>query len=130
MVSFATSLAARKGIPLPPEATREVGACRVFLNTHAGPKAAPAADGATRPPTPAMLRFAASLAREKRMEALPPEIETDFAACRAFLDAHAGGEAKGGKTAPVREAPAKKTRRPRATASPARAPRRRRAAGA
>ncbi|WP_156655660.1 type IA DNA topoisomerase [Methylobacterium platani] len=130
MVSFAKSLAARKGIPLPPEATREAGACRVFLNTHAGPKAAPAGEGKARPPTPAMLRFAASLAREKRLEALPPEIETDFAACRAFLDAHAGGEAKAGKAPPARETPAKKARRPRAAASPGRAPRRRRAAGA
>ncbi|PIK73538.1 hypothetical protein CS379_07855 [Methylobacterium frigidaeris] len=134
MVSFAKSLAARKGIPLPPEATREVGACRVFLNTHAGPKLAPAGEGGTRPPTPAMLRFAASLAREKRIEALPPEVETDFAACRAFLDAHAGGDgkagdSKAGKAAPAREAPAKKTRRPRTAASPSRAPRRRRAAG-
>ncbi|MBK3395584.1 MULTISPECIES: DNA topoisomerase [Methylobacterium] len=147
MVAFARSLAARKGIPLPPEATREVGACRVFLNTHAGPKigaeksgteaGSPAGDGATRPPTPAMLRFAASLAREKRMEGLPPEIETDFAACRAFLDAHAGGDgSRGGKApareapakkAPAKKAPAKKARGPRAAASPGRAPRRRRA---
>ncbi|AWB23902.1 DNA topoisomerase [Methylobacterium currus] len=139
MVSFARSLAARKGIPLPPEATRDAGACRVFLNTHAGPKAAPAGDGATRAPTPAMLRFAASLARAKRLEALPPEIETDFNACRAFLDAHAGGDGSrsGGKTAPTREAPTReasatkpRARRPRGPASPGRAPRRRRAADA
>jgi DNA topoisomerase-3 len=137
MVSFAKSLAARKGIPLPPEAARDAGACRVFLNTHAGPKMAPSGDGATRPPTPAMLRFAASLAREKRIEALPPEVETDFAACRAFLDAHAGGDGprSGSKAAPARggspgETSAKtpRTRRPRSPASPGRAPRRRRAA--
>ena len=44
-------------------------------------------DGA-RPPTPAMKRYADSLARQKRI-ALPPGYATSGAICRAFLEQHA-----------------------------------------
>ncbi|GJD48076.1 DNA topoisomerase 3 [Methylobacterium crusticola] len=110
MVAFATALAARKGVPLPRGLARDAGVCRLFLNTHAGPRGAVPA-GAPRAPSPAMLRFAASLAREKGLAALPPEVEGDFGACRAFLDAHADKGAPPAATrkrAPGRKAPPRK----------------------
>lgn len=39
-------------------------------------------------PTEGMLRYANTLAKELNL-ALPPEVEQDFDACRAFLDEHA-----------------------------------------
>ena len=51
-----------------------------------------------RPPTPAMKRFADSLARQKRIKP-PPGYKTSISICRAFLSQHApkktGGEAPG-----------------------------------
>ncbi|UEM04574.1 DNA topoisomerase III [Skermanella rosea] len=49
-------------------------------------KAAPKPSG--NPPTEKMLAFANSLATRKGVP-LPPEVSTDFDACRKFLDAHA-----------------------------------------
>jgi DNA topoisomerase-3 len=50
--------------------------------------AAIAADSGSRPPTPAMKRFADSLARQKRVKPRPG-YETSISICRAFLDQHA-----------------------------------------
>ena len=50
--------------------------------------AAIAADAGSRPPTPAMKRFADSLARQKRIKPRPG-YETSISICRAFLDQHA-----------------------------------------
>ena len=44
--------------------------------------------GGGRPPTPAMKRYAITLARQKRVK-LPADYATSAAACRAFLEAHA-----------------------------------------
>ncbi len=77
----------RKGIPLPPEATREAGACRLFLNTHAGPRTAPwrgtdRSGGRRRDPTaerrPRCLPLPPRSRGRSAWRALPPEIETDF----------------------------------------------------
>src|SRR4051812_24476600 len=48
----------------------------------------PAGGAGPRPPTERMLGFARSLARERRLD-LSAEAETDYDACRRFLDAHA-----------------------------------------
>jgi DNA topoisomerase-3 len=54
--------------------------------------------GGTRPPTPAMKRFAVTLARQKRT-ALPAGYATSASICRAFLDQHAPRKAAGGPAA-------------------------------
>ncbi|WP_407527764.1 DNA topoisomerase [Methylobacterium oryzisoli] len=97
MIAFATALAARKGVRLPRGLKTSAATCRAFLDAHAERREAPPS-GASRPPTPAMLRFAQSLARDKALDGLPAEVETDYAACRRFLDAHAprAGEAESG----------------------------------
>jgi DNA topoisomerase-3 len=51
--------------------------------------------GGDRPPTPAMKRFAVSLAREKRLH-LPRGYATSASVCRAFLEAHAPTKDKDG----------------------------------
>jgi DNA topoisomerase-3 len=50
--------------------------------------AANAADSGSRPPTPAMKRFADSIARQKRIKP-PPGYDTSISICRTFLDQHA-----------------------------------------
>jgi DNA topoisomerase-3 len=50
--------------------------------------------GNGRPPTPAMTRFAASIARQKRL-ALPAGYATSGLICRAFLEQHAPKKAPG-----------------------------------
>lgn len=91
MMSFAVSLAERKGVTLPRGCKSSISICRSFLDTHAGPRV-PQTDSAGEPrdrriPSAAMLRYARSLA-EQRGVPCPPETETDFDACRRFLDAH------------------------------------------
>ncbi|TPG36245.1 DNA topoisomerase III, partial [Roseomonas nepalensis] len=80
--------------------------------------------GADRPPTPAMKSFVDSLARQKGIK--PPRgYTTSGAACRAFLDEHAGkraaappgGEAPG-DAAPPRPAPARRRAARPAAAKP------------
>ncbi|MCJ2117060.1 DNA topoisomerase [Methylobacterium sp. J-001] len=92
MLSFAVSLAERKGVKLPRGCKSNISVCRAFLDTHAGPRA-PQNDGVSQPghqrvPSAAMLSYARGLA-EQRGITCPPEIETNFDACRRFLDAHA-----------------------------------------
>ncbi|WP_187277575.1 DNA topoisomerase [Methylobacterium sp. WL18] len=92
MLSFAVSLAERKGVKLPRGCKSNISVCRAFLDTHAGPRA-PQNDGVSQPghqrvPSAAMLSYARGLA-EQRGITCPPEIETTFDACRRFLDAHA-----------------------------------------
>jgi len=91
MTSFAVSLAERKGLKLPRGCKSSISVCRAFLDTHAGPRA-PQTDNTRQPgdrriPSAAMLSYARSLA-EQRGLTCPPEAETDFEACRRFLDAH------------------------------------------
>ncbi|SFM48862.1 type IA DNA topoisomerase [Methylobacterium pseudosasicola] len=92
MLSFAVSLAERKGVKLPRGCKSSISVCRAFLDTHAGPRA-PQNDGVSQPgqqrvPSAAMLSYARGLA-EQRGITCPTEIETNFDACRRFLDAHA-----------------------------------------
>ncbi|MHC2106584.1 type IA DNA topoisomerase [Methylobacterium sp. CM6246] len=92
MVSFAVSLAERKGVKLPRGCKSSISVCRAFLDTHGGPRAPQEGDagqtGDRRIPSAAMLKYARSLA-EQRGIPCPSEAETDFDACRRFLDAHA-----------------------------------------
>jgi DNA topoisomerase-3 len=55
----------------------------------------PTGEAARRPPTERMLGFARSLARERKLD-LPEGVETDYDACRRFLDAHAPTRPSGG----------------------------------
>ena len=73
----------------------------------------PAGGAATRPPTERMLGFARSLARERKLD-LPEGAETDYDACRRFLDAHAparpSGGAGGRRSRPAARRPAPEVR--------------------
>jgi len=95
--------------------------------------------GGERPPTPAMKRYAESLARQKRLE-LPAAYATSGAACRAFLQQHAppkpDGDLNTARSSQTRtrtpassgdaDPPAKKRRRRAgATSADGKAPRRR-----
>lgn len=92
MVAFAVSLAERKGVRLPRGCKSSISVCRTFLDSHAGPRASQAAPGsepdAPRAPSEAMVRYARSLAEQQSI-VCPPEVETNFDACRRFLDARA-----------------------------------------
>jgi DNA topoisomerase-3 len=57
-----------------------------------------------RPPTPAMKRFAMSLAREKRLH-LPRGYAKSIDVCRAFLEAHAPDKSKNPSTTSVERPP-------------------------
>jgi DNA topoisomerase-3 len=114
MIAFATSLAARKGVKLPRGLKSNGAVCRTFLDQHA-PARSPEAgehkpqDG-LRPPSEAMVRYARALADENGI-VCPPEITTDFAACRAFLDEHASrnagkSEGKNGRAVRASRSPA------------------------
>ncbi|MGU3362798.1 DNA topoisomerase [Methylobacterium sp. M6A4_1b] len=119
MAAFAVSLAARKGIALPRGCKSSLARCRAFLDAEAGPAAtrmAPA--GGARPPSAAMLRYARSLAAERGLDC-PPEIETQFEACRGFLDAHAASVQTGRAARQAKPEPAKPRSFP-AGASPSR----------
>lgn len=114
MVAFAVSLAERKGLKLPRGCKSSLRICRGFLDAHAGsrrsqPPEAGSAErqGEERAPTPAMLRYAQSLAQQRGIPC-PPAIETSFAECRRFLDTHAA------------------SRSPEHTSEPARPPRKKR----
>lgn len=63
-----------------------------ILKTNAGK------GGSDRPPTPAMKRFAMSIAREKQLH-LPRGYATSIDVCRAFLEAHAPKKPKDGSVA-------------------------------
>ena len=92
MVAFAVSLAERKGVRLPRGCKSNSSVCRTFLDTHAGARAPQAEQGsglgASRTPSDAMVRYARSLADQQGI-ACPPDVETDFDACRRFLDSRA-----------------------------------------
>ena len=96
MITFAASLAARKGLKLPRGLKSNAAICRAFLDQHAPARSSEAGEhrpqNGPRPPSEAMVRYARALAEEHGVEC-PPEIATDFAACRAFLDEHASRQA-------------------------------------
>ena len=98
MRAFAVSLAARKGVTLPRGCKSSMSVCRAFLDAHAGPRAQPedsaGQPGQPRVPSAAMLGYARSLAAARGINC-PPETETDFDACRRFLDAHAAAPQRG-----------------------------------
>jgi DNA topoisomerase-3 len=141
MLAFAVSLAARKGLALPRGCKSSLARCRAYLDAEAGPAASraamPGAADGPRPPSAAMLRYARRLAAERGLDC-PPEIETQFAACRGFLDAHAAPAAAGAPTGraarQARPGPAKPKSSPSAAGKPdaaepkSRTPRRRPAA--
>jgi DNA topoisomerase-3 len=83
--------------------------------------------GADRPPTPAMKRYADSLAQQKGIK--PPRgYTTSGAICRAFLDQHGGKKdaAPGAAPSPAQApapAPARPKRAPRAATAAGKAPR-------
>jgi len=112
MVAFAVALAARKGIALPRGCKSSLARCRVFLDAEAGPAAsrtaAPGADRGLRPPSAAMLRYARTLAAERGLDC-PAEIETQFEACRRFLDAHAAPTGTGSTARQARPGPVETT---------------------
>jgi DNA topoisomerase-3 len=92
MIAFATSLAARKGVKLPRGLKSNGAICWAFLDQHAPARSSEPGEhrpqNGSRPPSEAMVRYARALAAEHGVEC-PPRITTDFAACRAFLDAYA-----------------------------------------
>jgi DNA topoisomerase III len=99
MLAYATSLAAQKGLKLPRGLKSNGAICRAFLDQHAPTRShqrgeLEQAKGGPRLPSEAMLRFAQALARERGIEC-PPEVVSDFTACKAFLDAHAGRKDNG-----------------------------------
>ncbi|MFE1601283.1 type IA DNA topoisomerase [Methylobacterium sp. ID0610] len=112
MVSFATALAARKGVRLPRGLKQDAAICRRFLDAHAEPREA-VAPGTARPPTPAMRRYAEALAREKGLDGLPDDAATDFAACRRFLDAQGASKPAGREPRPARKPGVRRRARPR-----------------
>jgi DNA topoisomerase-3 len=97
MIAFATSLATRNGVRLPRGLKSNGAICRAFLDQHAPARSSEAGElrpqNGPRPPSEAMVRYAQALAEEHGIEC-PPEITTDFAACRAFLDKHASRKAE------------------------------------
>jgi DNA topoisomerase-3 len=109
MIAFAISLAAQKGVKLPRGLKSNSAICRAFLDQHAPVRSSESGEyrpqNGPRPPSEAMVRYARALAVEHGVEC-PPEITTDFAACRAFLDAHAsrkGATSEGGNGTIVRK---------------------------
>jgi DNA topoisomerase-3 len=91
MIAFATSIATQRGLKLPRGLKTNGAICRTFLDQHApqrssGPARAAPQTG-PRPPSEAMVRYARSLAEQKRIEC-PLAVLADFAACRTFLDEH------------------------------------------
>jgi DNA topoisomerase-3 len=71
--------------------------------------AAIAADSGSRPPTPAMKRFADSIARQKRIKP-PPGYDTSISICRTFLDQHAPKKAGSETTLKLEPKPASPAR--------------------
>ncbi|WP_010685789.1 hypothetical protein [Methylobacterium mesophilicum] len=134
MVSFAASLAERKGVKLPRGCKSSISVCRAFLDTHAEPRVPQERDADQSrdrgTPSAAMLKYAHNLAQQRGITC-PPEAETDFDACRRFLDAHAARPQRGAETpssgaAKAREPAGRGKRRGRAApASRQPAPRRR-----
>ncbi|WP_111473397.1 type IA DNA topoisomerase [Methylobacterium sp. XJLW] len=134
MVSFAASLAERKGVKLPRGCKSSISVCRAFLDTHAGPRVPQEGDADQSrdrgTPSAAMLKYAHNLAQQRGITC-PPEAETDFDACWRFLDAHAARPQRGAETpssgaAKAREPAGRGKRRGRAApASRQPAPRRR-----
>jgi DNA topoisomerase III len=90
MIAFATSIAAQRGLKLPRGLKSNSAICRAFLDQHApsrSSKPGEASQTGPRSPSEAMMRYARSLAEQHAIEC-PPEVITDFTACRAFLDEH------------------------------------------
>ncbi|MFC5082130.1 type IA DNA topoisomerase [Microvirga arabica] len=91
MITFATSIAAQRGLKLPRGLKSNSAICRAFLDQHVPQRSSgPAKDApqaGPRPPSEAMVRYARSLAEQQGIEC-PPAVLADFAACRTFLDEH------------------------------------------
>ena len=107
MLAYAVSLAERKGLKLPRGLKKDGRICRTFLGEHAEPRPAgptgPAAGAGPRSPSPAMVRYATTLARQLGT-ACPAEVSEDFEACRRFLDANVRGASPGAGGKPARKA--------------------------
>ena len=108
-------------------AERIIGKLKNGAPGGGSPLLGPGASGAggARPPTPAMKRYAVSLARQKRVR-LPAGYDTSGAICRAFLQEHApakSGEAAAGASPPSPGMPADLESQGRATPAKARAKR-------
>ena len=117
MLAYAASLAERKGLKLPRGLEGDGRICRAFLAQHGAPR--PEGPAGARPPSPAMLRYAQSLARQLGV-VCPAEAAEDFGSCRRFLDAHAGGGSPKDLPKPAKDLPkpAKGVRRPSRRGAP------------
>ena len=90
MLAFAVSIAAQGGLKLPRGLKSNGAICRAFLDQHAPSRSSrpgEAPQPGPRSPSEAMVRYAWSLAEQQGIEC-PPEVITNFTACRAFLDEH------------------------------------------
>lgn len=99
MLEFATQLSRRYGIPLPAEARTYISSCRAFIEKHkhsvtSVSVAFEGSDGACRQPdeipavpTEAQLRYAMSIATQRRID-IPPEISRNRKLLSAWIDRH------------------------------------------
>lgn len=115
MIAFATSIAAQRGLKLPRSLKSNSAICRAFLDQHASRSSEPGRptpQTGPRSPSEAMVRYARSLAEQQGIER-PPSVIAEFAACRAFLDAHSTKA----QSAPSKSPGAASKRRPRAASA-------------
>ena len=88
-------------------AERIIGKLRNGAHGGGAPLRGGDGSGGSRPPTPAMKRYALTLARQKRVK-LPADYATSGAICRAFLEEHAPKKSAN----PVNDEPSSATREP------------------
>jgi DNA topoisomerase-3 len=88
-------------------AERIIGKLRNGAHGGGAPLRGGDGSGGSRPPTPAMKRYALTLARQKRVK-LPADYATSGAVCRAFLEEHAPKKSAN----PVNDEPSSATREP------------------
>ena len=119
MKRFAASIAKRKGIKPPAGYTKSAAVCRAFLDLHAPERSAPSAESegaaGTRPPSPAQVSFAETIARDKDVT-VPDEARACSAAMSKWIDANRRPKTAKGSKAPARNgcAPAAKGKTARA----------------
>lgn len=99
MLEFATQLAKRSGVPLPAEARRYISSCRAFIEKHKNSvtSVSTALEGSAAgcrqrdempaAPSEAQLRYALSIASQKRID-IPPEISRNRKLLSAWIDRH------------------------------------------
>ena len=101
MLSYAKTLADRKGIPLPKDAVKNGDVCKAFLDEHGASTSAP--------PSSKQIEFAKKLAAERSIS--PPEgFETSYQTCKRFIESclSDGSGASSGGTASDSRPPSEK----------------------